>query len=99
MMMAIQQKLRRHMPKKYLFAHFVSPEEHANTERKGYSPTINITTSKNYVRKWWDILIEQCLNACIIGGIAAFASNGDWRISLKAFGITFLIELRKYRKL
>lgn len=79
--------------KHILFADVVPPEVHAARETKACA---NTGSSR---RRWWDIFIEQCLNAAIVGGIAAFASGGDWRMSLKAFGITFLFELRKYRKL
>ncbi|MFC1999159.1 hypothetical protein ACFLXE_00185 [Chloroflexota bacterium] len=52
------------------------------------------------------ILVEQIINAFIVGGVAFFstlaASQGE-TVSLKAagiaFGMTFFFELRKYRKL
>jgi len=52
----------------------------------------------------WDILIEQILNSSIVGGISLFSSlAADQAIGLRAggiaFGLTFLFELRKYRKL
>lgn len=55
-----------------------------------------VNGSGNRPRRY--ILLEQCINAAIVGGIAAFAA-GDLIVALKAFGITFLIELRKYRKI
>ena len=51
------------------------------------------------------ILGEQFLNSAIVGGIAGLASlsggnwSQTWRTALLAFGMTFLVELRKYRKL
>ena len=50
-----------------------------------------------------EILGEQLLNASIIAGIVAMATwvgeIPDLTAIAKAFGITFLFELRKYRKL
>lgn len=51
-------------------------------------------------RTRWDVLVEQMINAVIVGGIAALSiSFNQWEAPLKAFGITFLVEMRKYRKL
>ena len=55
-------------------------------------------------RSRWDTLIEQILNSAIVGGISLFSSlAADQSIGLRAggiaFGLTFLFELRKYRKL
>ena len=50
-----------------------------------------------------DILVEQLLNASIVAGVAAVASwtgmTPDFLVMGKAFALTFLIELRKYRVL
>ncbi|MCX5999843.1 MAG: hypothetical protein NTU41_09730 [Chloroflexi bacterium] len=99
---------------KIFFADFVSPEDHCQKEllksqcpgtpvdgtgaaTTGTSGTLVAETAKQW---WCDILIEQVINASIIAGIAALATNFDsWSVALKAFGITFLIEMRKYRKL
>ncbi len=48
--------------------------------------------------KWYDILLEQMVNSAIVGGIAGISALG-WETGLKAFGLAFLIEMRKYRKL
>ena len=51
---------------------------------------------------WLWTFIEQVINSCIVGGIAglsAKATGGDWSSSAIGFGLTFLIELRKYRQL
>lgn len=51
------------------------------------------------------ILGEQVLNSAIVGGIAGLSTlasgswSDTWRTALIAAGITFLVELRKYRKL
>ena len=49
------------------------------------------------------VLAEQVINSAIVAGIAAIAifSSGsrDWEAVGIAFGIAFLAELRKYRKL
>ena len=54
-------------------------------------------------RPWYDILIEQLANSAIVGGIAGLSSlvSGEvsWRVAAIAFGMTTLIELRKYRGL
>ncbi len=54
-------------------------------------------------QKWkvfLSVLGEQMINAGIVGGIAALSAwDKDPWIGLKAFGLTFLFELRKYRKL
>ena len=74
---------------------FSSGEVTSNT-KSNTSPAS--TKAKESKRKWYSILLEQCINAGIIGGIAFFAAI-DWETGLKAAGIAFLIELRKYRKL
>ena len=54
-------------------------------------------------RKWWDVLLEQLLNSAIVGGIAGLSTlasgEASWKVALIAFGLTALIELRKYREL
>jgi hypothetical protein len=48
-----------------------------------------------------DVLLEQVLNSAIVAGIAAVATwtgtTPDLLVIAKAFTLTFLIELRKYR--
>jgi len=69
-------------------------------------PTPSEPTRKRPLGVLGAILIEQCANAFIVGGVAFFstlaASQGE-SVSLKAagiaFGMTFFFELRKYRKL
>ena len=49
---------------------------------------------------WAWIFLEQCINSAIVGGISALSSlatGGSWKSGLIGFGLTFLIELRKYR--
>jgi len=76
---------------KILFADYVDPETHT---RKEIDPKAQVMAK----RKWWDVLIEQCINAAIVGGIAGLSAT-DPDVAWKAFAITFLIEMRKYRKL
>ena len=51
------------------------------------------------IRKRLALLPEQLINAGIVAGIVAISTLGDWPTVAKAFGLTFLIEMRKYRKL
>jgi hypothetical protein len=48
-----------------------------------------------------DVLVEQLINSAIVAGIAAIATwsgaSPDVIVMGKAFALTFLIELRKYR--
>jgi hypothetical protein len=94
----MQNKMVIKKPIKLLFADFTSPEEHAAKEVAKFNGTsTNVVMIK---RAWFDILIEQIINASIIAGIAACATNFDsWYVVAKAFGITFLVEMRKYRKI
>ena len=50
-----------------------------------------------------NLITEQLINSAIVAGIAGMATwtgmAPDFMIMGKAFVITFLIELRKYRKL
>lgn len=79
---------------KILYADYDTPENHAIKEVKSAS------SSNSKTRRWWDVLIEQCINAAIVGGICAFSASWvDPWVGLKAFGLTFLIEMRKYRRL
>ncbi|OGO03992.1 MAG: hypothetical protein A2Y91_03435 [Chloroflexi bacterium RBG_13_54_8] len=87
-----------------LFASYISPEEAANKEVKRFKKKVSINGDppepKPKARAWWDIFVEQVINAAIVGGIVACSTAfDDWEIPAKAFGITFLVELRKYRKL
>jgi len=56
-----------------------------------------VTASTSYT----DVLVEQLLNSAIVGGIAAVATwtgtTPDLLVAAKAFALTFLVELRKYR--
>ena len=57
----------------------------------------------NKKEPWWKVLSGQILNSSIVAGIAALSMlAGTQEISGRAvsiaFGLTFLIELRKYRK-
>jgi hypothetical protein len=45
---------------------------------------------------WWKELPSQMLNSLIVGGIAALATVGDWLAVGKIFGLTFLLEMRKF---
>lgn len=87
------------------FANFVHPEDAAQKEigrlsKKCIMEGEVCTQPKSKRRAWWDVLTEQMINAAIVGGIAACSvSFEEWDIPIKAFGLTFLIELRKYRKL
>lgn len=58
---------------------------------------------QNGKRPWWDVLLEQCVNSAIVGGIAGLSTliAGDisWKVVLFASGLTALVELRKYRRL
>ena len=52
----------------------------------------------------WDVLAGQFLNSAIVAGIASVSLLAgqravDWRVVGTAFGLTFLIELRRYRGL
>ena len=86
---------------KLLFADFVSPEEHTRKELGEPDP---MTRCSRHHRKWWDVLIEQVINSAIVGGIAGLSAlsaspEAGWKTAVIAFGLTMLIELRKYRKL
>jgi hypothetical protein len=51
---------------------------------------------------WLWIFLEQLINSVIVGGIAglsAKATGGTWQSAAIGFGLTFLLELRKYRQL
>ena len=55
-------------------------------------------------RKWYNILAEQVINSAIVGGIAGLSAlsaspEASWKTAIIASGLTFLIELRKYRTL
>ena len=88
---------------KLLFADFVSPEEHTKKELGEFDPREFDPITRHH-RKWWDVLIEQVINSAIVGGIAGLSAlsaspEAGWKTAVIAFGLTFLIELRKYRKL
>lgn len=79
---------------KVLFADFSTPEQHTEKEKKA------IVLAGNPHRRWWDVVIEQLINSAIVAGIATLSAGWiDPWVGLKAFGLTFLIEMRKYRKL
>ena len=85
---------------KVLFADYTDPIDHCNKELKRHGDFSLNPGKYKVLRSRWDILIEQVINASIVGGVAAAATGfGDWAVALKAWGITALIELRKYRKL
>ena len=51
---------------------------------------------------WLWILVEQLINSVIVGaiaGLSAKATGGTWESAAIGFGLTFLLELRKYRQL
>ncbi len=54
-------------------------------------------------RVWKDILFEQLVNSAIVGAIAGLATLASGSDSCKppliAFGMAFVVELRKYRKI
>ncbi len=76
---------------KVLFADYDTPTRHAAKE-------VSVTNSRARERRWWDVLIEQLINSAIVAGIAGLTA-ADLGVAWKAFGLTFLIEMRKYRKL
>lgn len=53
----------------------------------------------------WGVFLEQLINSAIVGGIAGLAAlsaggvDAGWKTALIAFGMTVLVELRKYRNL
>ena len=54
------------------------------------------------MKQWYRLLPEQILNSSIVAGITALSTlAGALEVSGRAvaiaFGLTFLIELRKYR--
>ena len=91
-----------------LFSDFGStPQEHTAKELKRYKceggcPSPNPSPRKKGII--WGVFIEQLINASIVGGIAglaAFSAGADvgLKTAIIAFGMTFLLELRKYRKI
>ena len=88
---------------KLLFASYPSPTE--DTEPAGSpGPSHNPLKGKKDKRPRLDIPAEQVINSAIVGGISLLsAMSADVDIGLRAggiaFGMTFLFELRKYRKL
>ena len=51
---------------------------------------------------WFWIFLEQIINSMIVGaisGLSSKASGGNWEGAAIGFGLTFFIELRKYRQL
>ena len=99
------------MDMKIFWADVVSPEEHSAKEVRSFQrkeeeapSTTTPNTSKRKRRGYGSILAEQVINALIVGGIAGLSSLGanvetSWKAGAIAFGLTFLIEMRKYRKL
>lgn len=54
------------------------------------------------MRRWLTLLFEQCLNSGIVAGITALSMMaGTQKVNgpavAIAFGLTFLVELRKWR--
>ena len=47
-------------------------------------------------KRWYQLLLEQILNAGIVAGIVALSTLGDLVVVGKAAGLAFLIEMRKY---
>jgi len=78
---------------KILFADYDTPSAHATREA--------VPKTRR------DILIEQIINSLIVGGIAfvsvlpteALPTLYHFYVAIKAFLITFFIEMRKYRKI
>jgi hypothetical protein len=73
------------------------PPDNPKSHKVSKPPTIKFSGA---------LLCEQLLNSFIIAGIAAIstlAATGQGEVTAKAagisFGLTFLIELRKYRHL
>ena len=55
-------------------------------------------------RSWGSVLAEQVVNSVIVGGIAGLSAliadpSVSWKAGLIAFGMTFLVELRKLRNI
>jgi len=53
---------------------------------------------------WRRVLSEQIINSMIVGGIVFITTLGpgqslEWIPAAKGFGLTFLIEMRKYARL
>lgn len=76
---------------KILFADYDTPQNHAQKEA-------DCAAEANPGRRWWDILIEQLINSVIVAGIAGLTAY-DAGVCWKAFLLTLLIEMRKFRKL
>lgn len=96
-------QVAKYRPAKILFADFSSPEEHAAKEVAGRQG-MSVANNPKARRRWWDLLIEQVINAIIVGGCAGFSAlaadvEAGWKVALYAFGMTFFFEMRKYRKL
>jgi len=78
---------------KILFADYSTHSEHAKRD--------SIPKTKR------DILIEQIINSLIVGGIAfvsvlpteSLPTLYHFYVAIKAFLITFFVEMRKYRKI
>lgn len=88
---------------KILFADVSTPEEHCEKERARYKELAQ-SNPKGSWRKYWTILVEQTINAIIVGGCAGMSAlaadvEASWKVGLYAFGLTFFFEMRKYRKL
>ena len=82
-----------------------SPGDHPCEDGKSCPPSDPPTQPTQPLKVYLEVFIEQCINAAIVGGIAGLSAlaAGDEKTGLKvggvAFGLAFLFELRKYRKL
>ena len=87
----------------YLFANsIVSMPRPVKTSNPGPADGGPVMPKKS--KRFWQTLAEQCVNSLIVGGIAGLAAlsaspEASGKTAAIAFGITFLTELRKYRKL
>ena len=67
-------------------------------------PTRRPSARRVRLEKWWEILCEQTLNSAVVAGITSLtimSKTGSLDIQdvVVPFSLTFLIEVRKYRKI
>lgn len=88
---------------KALFADLTSPDSKPVLTRLRRVPVAGGAPAGRGKPAWWEVFLEQLLNSVIVGGIAGLSTlasgEASWKVALIAFGLTALIELRKYRGL